>query len=266
MFDKEDIIETLENFEEEGHIYGEKYYQRIDEMIKAVKEDNIEDLLLLANGCNDNIKIRRCFARNGLTRWLLMSENVYFEIYVDYDEPILKGVVDVEEMFVQGVNPNPLHYFDKEGNKVLTVAQALDLGVLDEEPSFVTGDFEFEIMRICEGFKHGRKTIDKGKYFIDIIPEEWGIIMYIKISTLLNSSILNEEWVGFQGDSEYFDADGELQFGNWTFVGITEDTKGEIPLDLDDEIPEEALYGDYLFIIKNSNGNVCVVKFGYRSD
>ena len=101
-----------------------------------------------------------------------MSKNVYFEIYVDVDECLLKGVVDIEEMFVQGVNSNPLHYFDKDGNKVLTVAQALDLGILDDEPSFITDAFEFEIMGLCEKFNRGRITVDRGQYNIVIICDE----------------------------------------------------------------------------------------------
>ena len=85
--------------------------------------------------------------------------------------------------------------------------------------------------------------------------------MNIKIERVINTGILNSEWVGFSGDSEYEDADGELQLGYWNFIGITEDTQGEIPFELDDEIPEEALTGDYTVLIKNAKGNVCMVQF-----
>lgn len=90
--------------------------------------------------------------------------------------------------------------------------------------------------------------------------------MKIAINQLLNSSILNSEWVGFHGDSEYADKDGEIHFGYWTFLGIVDNTKGEVPFDLDDEIPEEMIYYSDYIIIKNKKGNICVVKFHYRRD
>lgn len=89
--------------------------------------------------------------------------------------------------------------------------------------------------------------------------------MNIKISQIVNTSILNSEWVGFHGDSEYVDADGEVQMGYWTFRDISDDGV-IIPFELDDEIPEGALYEDYLIPIRNKNGNICVVEFHYRSD
>jgi len=88
----------------------------------------------------------------------------------------------------------------------------------------------------------------------------------VKINQIINSSILNSEWIGFQGDSEYIDDDGNLQFGAWSFIGITDDTQEESPFDLDDEIDEEALYGNYLVPIRNKKDNICVVEFHYRRD
>ena len=84
--------------------------------------------------------------------------------------------------------------------------------------------------------------------------------MDVKIERLINSSILNSEWIGFSGDSEYEDENGELQLGYWNFIGITEDTNEETPFDLTDEIPEEALKGDFLIPIKNNKDHICVVK------
>lgn len=89
-------------------------------------------------------------------------------------------------------------------------------------------------------------------------------MMKIQISQLLNTSILNSEWVGFHGDSEYLDGDGNLHFGYWTFVGITDDPKGEVPFGLDDEIDEEALYGEFIVLVRNKKDHICMVAFGYR--
>ena len=85
----------------------------------------------------------------------------------------------------------------------------------------------------------------------------------IKISSLINSSILNSEWVGFSGDSEFVDSDGELQMGYWTFIGIIEHRKGKTFFEIDDEIPEEDIYGNHAVLIRNKNDNVCMVEFKY---
>lgn len=90
--------------------------------------------------------------------------------------------------------------------------------------------------------------------------------MLVKISDILNSSILNSEWVGFQGDSEYQDANGDWHLGYWSFVNIIDDPLDTIPWELDDEVPEESLYKNYRFIIKNKKDHICVVKFHYTED
>lgn len=90
--------------------------------------------------------------------------------------------------------------------------------------------------------------------------------MRIKISNLINSSILNSEWIGFTGDSEYVDADGELQLGYWTFIGIIEYRKGKTFFEIDDEIPEEVIHGNHAVLIRNENDNVCMVEFKYRKE
>ena len=89
------------------------------------------------------------------------------------------------------------------------------------------------------------------------------VMLMIKISHLINSSILNSEWVGFSGDSEFVDSDGELQLGYWNFIGITDETKGETPFELEDEISEEAVYGDYTVLIRNKKNHICMVQFKY---
>jgi hypothetical protein len=46
--------------------------------------------------------------------------------------------------------------------------------------------------------------------------------MKIKIRELLNPLILNDEWVGFMGDSEYVNEEGKLIFGYWCFHEVDE--------------------------------------------
>lgn len=90
--------------------------------------------------------------------------------------------------------------------------------------------------------------------------------MNVKIKNVINPHILNEEWIGFHGDSEYVDENGVIQMGYWNFLGITDNTQGEVPWDLDDEIPEKVLYSDYLVPVLNKNGNICVVEFMYKKE
>lgn len=86
----------------------------------------------------------------------------------------------------------------------------------------------------------------------------------VKISELLNPLILNDEWVHFQGDSEYYNNDGDLKMGYWSFLGLSDDEPTENDWNLEDEIPEEAIYDDkYHFKVINAKGNVCVVQFHY---
>lgn len=87
--------------------------------------------------------------------------------------------------------------------------------------------------------------------------------MMVKIRDVLNPLILNDEWVGFNGDSEYEHPQLGLMMGGWTFHEILNDAPTDNDWNLDDEIPDEALYRDYLFKIVNGNGNVCVVQFHY---
>ena len=84
----------------------------------------------------------------------------------------------------------------------------------------------------------------------------------VKIRDLINPSILNSEWVGFQGDSEYEDEDGELQMGCWTFKSIETDPKGT-PYQLDDELTNYEIYGDCNIRVQNEKENICIIELGY---
>lgn len=89
----------------------------------------------------------------------------------------------------------------------------------------------------------------------------------VKISQICNTYILDDEWIHFQGDSEYKDDDGELHLGYWSFIGIVDDVPEDaIILGFNDEVEEDVLYKDLAFAIRNNNGNICVVKFHYRRD
>lgn len=85
----------------------------------------------------------------------------------------------------------------------------------------------------------------------------------VKIRELINPSILNSEWVGFQGDSEYVDEDGEAQLGYWTFKSIVADYKGK-SYAIDDEVDNYAIYGGSPVAVRNENNNVCMVELGYE--
>lgn len=85
----------------------------------------------------------------------------------------------------------------------------------------------------------------------------------VAIKRLINTSILNSEWVGFQGDSEFEDEKGNLQLGYWTFKAINENCFGT-PYTIEDEINEANIYGNPCKLqIKNENGNICNVELHY---
>ena len=74
----------------------------------------------------------------------------------------------------------------------------------------------------------------------------------VKFRELVNTSILNsEEWMGFFGDSEYETDDGELRMGYWVFIGTFNNIAQGFYGELDDEISDDALTGEYLYRIKN---------------
>ena len=89
----------------------------------------------------------------------------------------------------------------------------------------------------------------------------------VQIKELINTSILDAFWVGFTGDSEFFDKDGEIQMGYWTFVDL-EDIRTHKPseiLSYEDEIDENELFqGDNFYPVKNSKDIICLVKISYQ--
>ena len=96
----------------------------------------------------------------------------------------------------------------------------------------------------------------------------------VKISTLINPLMIADKWVGFNGDSEFYDSNGNLQMGSWTFVGILDedaiesvDAKYGI-FDLDDEIRDEDVFdNDYLIPVWDSNKQfVACIKVDYVGD
>lgn len=86
----------------------------------------------------------------------------------------------------------------------------------------------------------------------------------VRFRQLLNPLILNEGWIGFQGDSEFKGEDGKLHMGYWSFLGILDDAPTDNDWDMDDEIDDSVLYEEkWAFKVINSKGQVCVVKFKY---
>lgn len=92
--------------------------------------------------------------------------------------------------------------------------------------------------------------------------------MKIKFRNLLNPYILNDEKVGFQGNSEYEDENGKLRMGYWTFLDIIdiEDAHVNNHFTLDDEIEDYQLLNMIGWKVKNDNGTLCIVQFIYPDD
>ena len=89
----------------------------------------------------------------------------------------------------------------------------------------------------------------------------------IKIRDLLNPKILNnEDYVGFYGDSEYTNEDGELVMGAWRFILIYDGwLRNHEYLTLDDEIDESLLTSEDSSIeVFNDNHELCLVEFHYN--
>ena len=95
----------------------------------------------------------------------------------------------------------------------------------------------------------------------------------VSIRELVNCAILNDgEWVGFFGDSEYKMDDGKIRMGYWSFVSILENFVDDVIgfnlvdgfyRELDDEISDDELTGNHLYIVKNDKGVVCCIKLMY---
>lgn len=90
--------------------------------------------------------------------------------------------------------------------------------------------------------------------------------MMVKIRHLLNPLILSSGMVGFFGDSEYRNSDGELVMGYWNFIKCSDCwVKDEGYLSLDDCISDVELFeGDGMYEVFNDKGNLCLVQFIYR--
>ncbi|WP_405265312.1 hypothetical protein [Methanobrevibacter sp.] len=90
--------------------------------------------------------------------------------------------------------------------------------------------------------------------------------MMIKFRELVNYFILNDEKVGFQGDSEYQDENGEIRMGYWSFLDIfgVEYSYMNDYFTLDDEIDDSELLEKSIWKIKNDNGVICLVEIVYN--
>lgn len=90
----------------------------------------------------------------------------------------------------------------------------------------------------------------------------------VKFRELVNPVILNAGWVNFNGDSEFIDANGEYQLGNWSFLDIIddEDSRTRDNFVLDDEIDEEEVYDSTPWAVENDKGQLCIIQINYRRD
>lgn len=91
----------------------------------------------------------------------------------------------------------------------------------------------------------------------------------VRFRQLLNPLILNEGWIGFQGDSEFKGEDGELHMGYWSFLGILDDAPTDNDWELDDEIEEGlflAVCKGWKFKVVNDHRQVCAVEFHYGGE
>lgn len=86
----------------------------------------------------------------------------------------------------------------------------------------------------------------------------------VKIRELINTSILNSEWVGFNGDSEFIDENGELQMGSWTFLEMS--SKQEVHYGLNAEISNDKIFNNPCIIwVQNDKGHSCKIQLNYKT-
>lgn len=85
---------------------------------------------------------------------------------------------------------------------------------------------------------------------------------------LLNPTILNNEWVGFFGDSEFINKNGELIMGAWTFNTLFDGWLRDVEYPtLDTEVDEDEISkGNHYVELFNDNGDLCGVEFLYGDD
>ena len=87
----------------------------------------------------------------------------------------------------------------------------------------------------------------------------------VSIRELVNCNILNNsDYVGFFGDSEYQSDNGDIRMGYWSFIGIFENIIDGFYCGVDDEISDDELTGEHLYIVKNDKGVVCCIKLMYN--
>ena len=99
--------------------------------------------------------------------------------------------------------------------------------------------------------------------FIGKSEKRW--FKMVKYRELVNTAILNdEEWLGFFGDSEYETDDGEIRMGYWSFIGVFRNIPQRFYKELDDDISDDALTGEYIYRVMNDNGNVCEIILTYN--
>ena len=91
--------------------------------------------------------------------------------------------------------------------------------------------------------------------------------MKVKFRDLVNPLILNDEsYVGFQGDCEFVDENGELQMGTWTFKNAycMDGEYDENDKFLDSTVHENLLFGGFNpFEVYNDNGVLCIVEIQF---
>lgn len=88
----------------------------------------------------------------------------------------------------------------------------------------------------------------------------------IAIKQLINPNILDNEWEGFFGDSEYIAEDGSVKLGYWTLCKVLDDEKNEEVFTVNDKIDEKNITAETYLKIINSNNNLCLVKLMYNGD
>ena len=100
--------------------------------------------------------------------------------------------------------------------------------------------------------------------------------MKIKFRDLVNPTIVNAEWIGFNGDSEY-KKDDDVKMGSWSLIDIDydaisnkelsdvylEDESVGVNWNLDDSIPESLLNKGLTFEVENDKGHLCLIQLNY---
>lgn len=87
----------------------------------------------------------------------------------------------------------------------------------------------------------------------------------VKFKELVNTSILDsEKWVGFFGDSEYMNDNGEVVMGYWSFDGINNNLIPELSNTYEMELSEEEITGKKGYTLLNSKGTICLITLYYK--